>query len=81
MSGSGRWTPMATPMPPGVEQFIVGTGGAPLRGFDDVVDTSQVRIDDRHGVLVLQLADGTFDWAFRSTPDGTVEDQGTGACH
>ena len=44
----------------GVEQFIVGTGGAPLRGFDDVVDTSQVRIDDRHGVLVLQLADGAL---------------------
>ena len=65
----------------GVEQFIVGTGGAALRGFDDVVKTSHFRIDDRHGVLVLQLADGSFDWAFHSTPDDTVEDQGTGACH
>lgn len=65
----------------GVEAFIVGTGGAPLRGFRKVLETSQVRIDDRHGVLVLQLADGGFDWAFRSTPDDTVEDQGTGACH
>ena len=65
----------------GVEVFIAGTGGAALRGFDDVVETSQVRIDDRHGVLVLQLAEGSFDWAFHSTPDDTVEDQGTGACH
>lgn len=65
----------------GVGAFIVGTGGALLRGFDDVVETSQVRIDDRHGVLVLQLADGTFDWTFRSTPDDMVEDQGMGACH
>lgn len=65
----------------GVVAFIAGTGGAPLRGFEDVVETSQVRIDDRHGVLVLQLADGSFDWAFHSTPDDTVEDQGTGACH
>ncbi|HVQ22085.1 MAG TPA: metallophosphoesterase [Candidatus Saccharimonadia bacterium] len=67
--------------PEGVDAFIVGTGGAALRGFKDIVQTSQVRIDDRHGVLVLQLADSAFDWAFHSTPDGVVEDRGTGTCH
>ena len=32
------------------------------------------------GVLVLRLAEGTYDWAFRSTPDDLIEDQGMGVC-
>jgi hypothetical protein len=66
--------------PEGVTVFVVGTGGAPLRGFESRNETSKVRIDDRHGVLVLELADGSFQWDFRSTPEGTVEDRGAGAC-
>jgi len=65
----------------GARVFITGTGGAPLRGFKAPVETSQIRIDDRFGELVLELADGSYRWAFRSTPDGTVEDEGSGACH
>lgn len=64
----------------GVTVFIVGTGGAPLRGFPSIEPASQVRIDDHHGVLELQLGDGSFDWAFRSAPDGSVRDEGSGAC-
>jgi hypothetical protein len=60
----------------GARVFIVGTGGALLRSIDRRLKTSQVRIDDRHGVLVLELADGAYRWAFHSTPDSTVEDQG-----
>ena len=69
------------PAPDGTTVIIVGTGGAPLRGFGSPVDASAVRIGDRHGVLVLELADGGYRWAFRSTPDGTVEDEGSGVCH
>lgn len=65
----------------GATVFIVGTAGAPLRGFESRAETSKVRIDDRHGVLVLELADGGFEWRFRSTPDDVVEDEGSGACH
>jgi hypothetical protein len=65
----------------GAMVFIVGTGGAPLRSIDRRIETSRVRIDDRYGVLVLELADGGYTWSFRSTPDGTVEDEGSGVCH
>jgi calcineurin-like phosphoesterase family protein len=65
----------------GATVFIVGTGGATLRGFQSPADASAVRIDDRHGVLVLELTEAAFRWTFRSTPDGTVEDEGAGACH
>jgi acid phosphatase type 7 len=65
----------------GATVFIVGTGGAPLRGFPSRAATSKVRVDDRHGVLVLELAEGGFEWRFRSTPDDVVEDEGSGTCH
>ena len=65
----------------GAAVIIVGTGGAPLRSIDRRLKTSRVRIDDHHGVLVLELSDGSYRWAFRSTPDGTVEDEGSAVCH
>ena len=81
MSGSGRWMPTGTPLQRASHSSSSGPAARRCAAFDDVVETSQVRIDDRHGVLVFQLADGSFEWAFHSTPDDTVEDQGTGACH
>ena len=66
----------------GATVFIVGTAGAPLRGFESPEATSQVRIDDRHGVLVLELADGGFDWAVPlDARRSVVEDEGSGTCH
>jgi hypothetical protein len=74
MDASGR------PDTEGATVFVVGTGGAPLRGFESPVEASKVRIADRFGVLILELADGSYRWTFRS-PDQTGEDRGAGVCH
>lgn len=65
--------------PQGTRQFVAGTGGAELYDFDDPLPTSEARILE-HGVLVLQLGDGTYSWSFVDT-GGTVRDAGSGTCH
>ncbi|APR80889.1 alkaline phosphatase [Minicystis rosea] len=68
----------------GIRQFIVGTGGAELRAFKDkhILPNSEVRIDDEHGVLLLELHSGSYEWRFL-TIDGTTGDASNGpvACH
>jgi hypothetical protein len=63
----------------GMRQFVVGTGGAPLTGFGDPERHSQVRIDGRHGVLVLELRHESYRWEFVAT-DGEVLDHGAELC-
>jgi hypothetical protein len=65
---------------------VVGTGGAPLRGFGAAKPGSLVR-QQKHGVLVVQLKDadpvaGTtagYSWKFVTTT-GTTLDSGDAAC-
>jgi hypothetical protein len=64
----------------GIRQFVVGTGGAPLRPFDDVQPHSLARDDSHHGVLRLVLRAQTYAWQF-ITVNGTVRDSGSGTCH
>ncbi len=65
----------------GVRLFIVGTGGASLRGKGSVAHpASELFIQDRYGVLRLELRRGGYGWAFIAG-DGTVLDQGEDACH
>ena len=65
----------------GIREFIVGTGGGPLRQFGtDVAENSEVRIEGVYGVLELTLRSEAYRWRFLSV-DGAVRDQGTGACH
>jgi len=70
----------------GIRQFVIGTGGAHLRGVDETMrhQTSERIIDDRHGVIALALGRGRYDWAFIAT-DGTVMDSPTSTdkvtCH
>jgi hypothetical protein len=63
----------------GIRQFVVGTGGAPLRGFGEPRPNSQVRSAFAHGVLALTLHPGSYNWRFHAV-DGSVDDQGSGAC-
>jgi hypothetical protein len=64
----------------GIRQFVVGTGGAPLRGFDDPVANSELRASLTHGVLQFTLKVDSYDWAF--VPTGTdFRDAGSGPCH
>lgn len=64
----------------GIRQFVVGTGGTTLRGFDDPRPNSELRANIAHGVLALTLRDGSYDWRFHAA-DSDFGDAGTGPCH
>ena len=65
----------------GIRQFVVGTGGADLRPFEDVIANSEVRDAETHGVLRLTLSDGSYDWEFTPVAGGSFTDAGRGTCH
>ena len=66
----------------GVRQFVVGTGGSDLEGFDRRPSRlTQKRIGNRHGVLELRLRKNAYEWRFR-TAAGRVRDSGrTASCN
>lgn len=64
----------------GIRQFVIGTGGAPLRAFRDPVTNSELRASVSHGLLELALRDGSYDWRFVATR-GEFSDRGTANCH
>ena len=67
----------------GIRQFVVGTGGAHLVGFDlgTLKPNSQVRSDDTYGVLKLTLRPGGYDWRFVPEAGRTFSDSGSTSCH
>ena len=65
----------------GIREFVVGTGGAELRGWGTIVPNSEVRLGGTYGVLALALGDGRYGWAFVDAPGRMVRDAGEGACH
>ena len=74
-------TPEGVASATGIREFVVGTGGAPLRPFPTVQANSAVREADTHGVLRLTLRAGSYDWLFVPIAGRTFTDSGTGACH
>lgn len=71
--------PNATASANGIREFVVGTGGRSLFGFDPPVANSLVRLSV-FGLLKLDLGPGTYSWQFVDE-SGTVRDSGTGTCH
>jgi acid phosphatase type 7 len=71
--------PNATASASGIREFIVGTGGRSLFGFDPPVANSVVRLSV-FGLLKLDLGAGTYSWQFVDE-SGAVRDSGTGTCH
>lgn len=65
----------------GIRQFIVGTGGAPLRDVDEVHPNSEARSSDAFGVLKLTLATESYAWEFVPIVGQEYTDHGTGECH
>jgi hypothetical protein len=65
----------------GIRQFVVGTGGAPLRRVTGRVANSELVRDDTHGVLKLSLQADRFEWEFIPVAGRTFTDRGSGACH
>jgi acid phosphatase type 7 len=64
----------------GIRQFVVGTGGAVLRGFPTVAAHSEKRSADSLGVIRLVLHPTSYEWSFIQTAGG-VGDEGNGTCH
>ena len=63
-----------------IQQFVVGTGGKSHYGITTKAPGSKKRIDDRYGVLRLDLSsDGTYRHAF-VTASGNVIDRGQKTC-
>ncbi|MEW6226389.1 MAG: metallophosphoesterase [Chloroflexota bacterium] len=67
--------------PAGIREFVVGTGGAALRGFGTLKPNSQRRNAATLGVLRLTLRAGGYDWRFVPVAGGMFTDAGTATCH
>jgi len=64
----------------GIQQFIVGTGGAFLYDFITMAPNSERRLR-MFGVLKLTLDTDTYRWEFVQASSGAALDSGTGTCH
>ncbi|MHB8060370.1 MAG: metallophosphoesterase family protein [Gaiellaceae bacterium] len=65
----------------GMREFVVGTGGGPLRPVTGKTVGSRKAIAFRWGVLRLKLGADRAYWRFLSTPNGRVLDSGSSGCH
>ncbi|MBV9453859.1 MAG: metallophosphoesterase [Rubrobacter sp.] len=65
----------------GIREFVVGTGGANLRPFEEIKPNSEVRNADTFGVLKLTLYPARYDWQFVPVEGKTFTDSGSGRCH
>ena len=65
----------------GIREFVVGTGGAPLRPLETVHPASEVRNAETHGILLMTLLRNASDWEFLPEEGGTFTDSGQGECH
>jgi hypothetical protein len=65
----------------GIREFVVGTGGTTLRGFQKTVANSEVRLSNSWGVLKFTLHDGSYDVEFIAAGND-FRDRGTAEkCH
>lgn len=64
----------------GIRQFVIGTGGTPLRGIGDIAANSELRVSVSPGLLEFTLRDAGYDWRFIPTA-GDFSDRGTASCH
>jgi hypothetical protein len=67
------------PISTGTREFVVGTGGAPLRNIGSAITGSQKRIKT-WGVLRMALRVDSYEWSFRNVSN-VVLDSGTTKCH
>jgi hypothetical protein len=70
----------------GIRQFVIGTGGAYATPFLYPVKQSEMRDNNRSGVLKLVLRANSYEWEFLEAaydgfPFGQQPDRGTGQCH
>jgi acid phosphatase type 7 len=75
-----RQTPSGALDEHGIREFVVGTGGAELGGFNYTASHSQVRNANTYGVLKLRLESGGYSWKFVPVAGKTFTDSGTTSC-
>jgi 3',5'-cyclic AMP phosphodiesterase CpdA len=64
----------------GFRQFVVGTGGAPLRGLATVAPNSEARAASTYGLLKLTLRPTSYAWQFVPVAAGGFTETGWTAC-
>ena len=64
----------------GFRQFVVGTGGAPLRGLATIAPNSEVRAASTYGLLKLTLRPTSYAWQFLPVAAGGFTETGWAAC-
>jgi len=65
----------------GIREFVVGTGGAPLRRLAARAPNSEAADGGTFGVLLLTLRADGYDWRFLGTAGSSFSDAGTDRCH
>jgi acid phosphatase type 7 len=75
MNPAGMWAPRA-----GIREFVVGTGGRGLYALGRPIRGSQKRIDNRFGVLRMELHARSYQWRFVGV-NRVVLDRGRHSCH
>lgn len=65
----------------GIRSFVVGTGGATLTPMFLPKSTTEIRDNDAHGILKLQLYSTGYEWEFIPIAGQTFKDQGQALCH
>jgi hypothetical protein len=65
----------------GIREFIVGTGGRMLHGFNVSGANSEIRLNQSWGVLQLTLRPASYSWQFVPVTAGASGDSGSAACH
>jgi acid phosphatase type 7 len=64
----------------GIREFVVGTGGAPLRGIDKPIANSEVHNATTFGVIKFVLQPNSYSWEFIPIQGQTFTDKGTQTC-
>mgnify|MGYP001229658583 CR=1 FL=1 len=67
--------------PLGMREFVIGTGGRDLYGFDNILPASEVQDNTSYGVLKLTLRPTSYDWEFVPAAGSTFTDSGSAECH
>jgi Ca2+-binding RTX toxin-like protein len=65
----------------GIQQFVVGTGGAFFTSVGSPKPNSEVRQNSTYGVLFLTLHPTSYDWVFVPEAGKSFTDRGSQACH
>jgi hypothetical protein len=75
----GQLDGAGVPSPTGTREFVVGTGGAAIDGFDSILSTSEFHAST-HGVLFLSLEPTSYSWQFEDTSGAVLDSGGPVAC-